>query len=176
MWASRHIDRGLRCTHPASSLGARENLSDLFGCNANGTVRRNSRTSQQRGEQVALVSLHVRQESPRVDRTATFACDDEGQVGSRVSIAIFKARTPHHDAVVQQRAVAFSQAVHLFHHVGELLDVERRDCGYFSDLLRIVIVVRRRMMLVFEPEFRVRDSVGRRTDVGADPRRVGLKR
>ena len=41
----------------------------------------------------------------------------------------------------KQRAVAFTQAVHLLDHVGELLDVERGDCGHFPDLLRLVVVV-----------------------------------
>jgi hypothetical protein len=31
----------------------------------------------------------------------------------------------HHDAVVERFAVAFAETGHLFHHVGELSDVEK---------------------------------------------------
>ena len=64
-------------------------------------------------------------------RTAALACDDEGKVFAGVLVAVLKAGPPHHDAVVEQRAVAFAQAVHLLHHVGELRDVECGDRGDF---------------------------------------------
>ena len=76
----------------------------------------------------------------------------------------------------EQRAVAFAQAVHLLHHVGELLDVEGRDRGDFADLLRLVVVMGLGVMLVVESEFRIGNAVRRRADVGADASRVGLER
>ena len=41
------------------------------------------------------------QEATRVDRTASLSSDDEGQVLPSVLVAILKAGSPHHDAVVQ---------------------------------------------------------------------------
>ena len=62
-----------------------------------------------------------------LERAAAFASNHEGEVFARVLVPVLQAGTPHHDAIVQQRAVAFAQAVHLFHHVSELGDVERGD-------------------------------------------------
>ena len=110
-----------------------------------------------------------------LQRSAAFAGDDERQVLAGVFVAVLKSRTPHHDAIVEQRAIAFLQAVHLLHHVRELRDVEGRDRGDFIDLVFFVVVMRLRMMLAFETEFRIRHAVGRGTDVGADARRVRLE-
>ena len=109
-------------------------LLDLFGRDADGAVERNAGAGEQRGEQVALIALGVGQEASRVDRAAAFAGDDEGQVFAGVLVAVLEAGAPHHDAVVEQRAVAFAEAGHLLHHVGELGDVERGDRGDFRDL------------------------------------------
>ena len=89
--------------------------------------------ASKRGEQVALVALGVRQEAAGLDRAAALAGDDEGQVFAGVLVAVLKSGAPHHDAVVEQGAVAFAQAGHLFHHVGELGDVEGGDRGDFAD-------------------------------------------
>ena len=101
---------------------------------------------------------------------------NEGQVFPSVLVAVFKAGAPHHDAVVQKRAVAFPQVVHLFHHVSKLLDIECCDRGHFLDLLRLVVVVSLGMVLVIESEFRIRHTVRGRSNIGADAGRVGLER
>ncbi len=116
---------------------------------------------QQGGEQVTLIALQIGQEASRVDRTASAAREDEGQVGPAVPVAVLQARAPHHDAVVEQRAVAFPQAGHLVDHVGKLVDVEFRDRGHLRDLLRVVVVVGLGVVLVVETEFRIGDAVRR---------------
>ena len=108
----------------------------------------NAGTGEERGEQVALIAFGVGQETSRVDRAAALARDDEGKVFAGVLVAVLKAGAPHHDAVVEQGAVAFAQAVHLFHHVGELGDVEGGDRGDLPDLLGFVVVMGLGVMLV----------------------------
>ena len=68
---------------------------------------------EERAEQIALVAFDVRQETAGFERAAALAGDDEGQVLAGVLVAVLKAGAPHHDAVVEQGAVAFAQAVHL---------------------------------------------------------------
>ena len=57
-------------------------------------------------------------------------------------IPVLEAGAPHHDAVVEQGAVALAEAGHLFHHVGELIDVELGDGSDFRDLVGLVVVMR----------------------------------
>ena len=90
-------------------------------------------------------------------------------------VPILKAGTPHQDAVVEQCPVAFSEVVHFFHHIGELCDVEGGDLGDLINLLDLVFVMRLGVMLILEPEFRIRNTVWGGADVGADPSGVGLK-
>lgn len=90
-------------------------------------------------------------------------------------VAVFQAAAPHHDAVVEQRAVAFTKTGHLFYHVGILVDVELRDGGDFADLLGLVVVMGGAVVRVAEAEFRIRDTIRRGADVGADACRVCLE-
>ncbi len=113
---------------------------------------------------------------PVCDRTAALARNDEGKILARMLVPILQAGPPHHDAVVEQRAVAFPQAVHLLHHVGELRDIECRDRGDLADLFRLVVVMSLGVMLVVESKFRIGSPVRRRADVGADTSRVRLER
>ncbi len=87
---------------------------DLLRCDADRAVHGDAGAREQRGEQVALIALDVGQESTGLDRTASLASDDEWQVLTRVPVAVFKTGTPHHDAVVQQRPVAFAEDAILF--------------------------------------------------------------
>src|SRR5262249_14923603 len=84
-------------------------------------------------------------------------------------------RAPHHDAVVEQRAVAFAQAGHLLHHVGELGDVEGGDGGDLADAFTVVVVMRHRVMHVAEAQLRIGYAVRGRADVRADAGHVGLE-
>ncbi len=114
---------------------------DLFRCDANRAVYGNIGAREQRGEQIALIALDVGQESAGLDGTASLARDDEWQVLSSVTVAVFEPRSPHHDAVVEQCPITFAQAVHLLDHVGKLFDVELGDGSYFSYLILLVVVV-----------------------------------
>ena len=85
-------------------------LLELLGGDADGAVHWNAGTSQERGEQVALIAFGIGQESARVDGAAALACDDEGKVFAGVLVSVFQAGAPHHDAVFEKRAVAFAEA------------------------------------------------------------------
>ena len=89
-----------------------------------------------------MIALGVWQEASGVDRAATFAGDVKGDVCEGVFVAVFESGALHHDAVVNQGAFAFAEAGHLFHHVGELGDVERGDLGDFRDHLGLVFMMR----------------------------------
>ena len=55
------------CRMRRASLDRGRHLFDLFGRNANGAVQRNAGTPEQGGEQVALISPDIGEESARVD-------------------------------------------------------------------------------------------------------------
>lgn len=90
-------------------------------------------------------------------------------------VAVLQARAPEHEAVVEEGAVGFADAVHPFDHVGELRDVEGGDGGDFAHHFGAIVVVRLGVVLVFEAELGVGDAVGRGADVGADAGGVGLE-
>src|SRR4051794_25552407 len=96
----------------------------MFRGDANGTVHWNAGTREECGQEVALIAFRIRQENSRLDRATALARDDEGKVLPGVLVPVLKAGAPHHDAVVEQRPVSFAKAMHLFHHVSELSDVE----------------------------------------------------
>ncbi len=123
-----------------------------------------------------MIPTHVVQITSGVESAAAAASDDKREIFASVLVAILQPRAPHHDGIVQERAVAFPDALHAFDHIGELLDIERRDRGDFPHLLRVLRVVRLGMMRVLESEFRIRHAVRSRTDVGADARGVRLER
>ena len=56
-------------------------------------------------------------------------------------VAVLKTRPPHHDTIFEKRAIAFSKAVYLFHHVSELGNIEIVDCRDFAKILFILVVV-----------------------------------
>ena len=64
-------------------------LVDLLGGDADRPIQRDAGAGQERGEKVALIALGLGKEASRVDRAATFASDDEGQVLAGVLVAIF---------------------------------------------------------------------------------------
>ena len=91
-------------------------------------------------------------------------------------VPVLQAGAPHHDTVIQQGPFAFPQAGHLFHHVGELGDVEGGDRGDFGDLAWLIIVVGLRVVLVLEAKLRIGDPVGRGANISADAGGVRLER
>jgi hypothetical protein len=90
-----------------------------------------------------LIAFAIVQEVSPIERTAALSRDDEGKVFAGVLVPILKAGAPNHDAVVEQGAVSFVQAVHLFYHVGELGNVESGNAATFltfsGSLLEIVL-------------------------------------
>ena len=102
-----------------------------------------------------MIAADIGQETARVDRATTATRDNERQVLALVLVAILEAGAPHHDAVVEQGAVTFADAVHPFDHIGKLLDIEGSDCGDFPHLLRIVGVMSLGMMGVLESQLRI---------------------
>ena len=125
---------------------------DLLRRDPHRPVVRNTRASQQRGEQIALISLRIREVSSCPDRTAALSGNHKGEVFTSVYVPILQPRSPHHDAVVEQRAVALPQVRHLRHHVGKLPDVEFGDHGDLANLHGIVVVVGVGVMLVGETQ------------------------
>src|SRR5688572_15923253 len=51
----------------------RHHLLELLGRDPNGTVQRDASTGEDGGEQVALVAFRIRQETSRLDRSASAA-------------------------------------------------------------------------------------------------------
>src|SRR6266481_1350720 len=164
------------CAWYAAGLETGHHLLQLPGCDANGTIHWDAGTGEERAEQVALVAFGISQKSSRVDRTTALARDDEGKVFAGVLVPVLKARAPHHDAVIKEGAVSFAQAVHLLHHVCELSNVEGGNCLDLANLLGFVVVMGLGVVLIAEPEFRIRNTVRCRANVRADASRVGLER
>ena len=104
-------------------------LLNLLRRDPNRPVVRNAGAGEQRGEQVALIPLRIREVSSRPDRTAALSGNHKGEVLTSVYVPILQPRAPHHDAVVEQRAVTLPQVRHLCHHPGKLPDVEFDDHG-----------------------------------------------
>ncbi len=129
-----------------------------------------------RGEgEIALIAFGIGKESSCVYGAATFARDNEGKVFAGVFVPVLKTGAPHHDAIIEQGTLSFAQAVHLFHHVGELGDVESGDCGDLGNLVGFIVMMGLGMVLIPEPKFRIGNTVRGRSDVGADASRIGLE-
>ena len=161
--------------------GVRTNKSCLDSFNllvgdADGSIQRDADAGEQGGEQVCLITFDAGEETAGLQRAAPFAGEDEGEIVATVLVAVLEARAPHHDAVVEQGAVAFLEGVHLLHHVGVLLDVELVDRRHLPNLFLIAAVVRLRMVLVAEAQLGIGRAVGSGADIGADAGGVGLER
>jgi hypothetical protein len=131
---------------PFNSTG--DHLRQLSGRDADWPVERYAGAGQQSAEQIALVGLDLRQKTSGFERAAALAGDDERKVLPGMRVAILKTGTPHHDAVVEQGAVPFAQAVHSFDHVRELGNVERVDLGDLVDFRDFVVVMGAGVVLV----------------------------
>src|SRR4051794_16565525 len=108
---SGRVGSHLHPVHYASAaLYSLGQFLQLFSSNSNRTIEWNSGAREQGGEHVTLVSMSVREETAGLDRAAAFAGDDEGEVLACVLVPVLETGTPHHDAIVQQGAVAFAQA------------------------------------------------------------------
>src|SRR5678815_322949 len=79
---------------------------DLLRRDADRAVDGNTGAGEQSGQQVTLITLNIGKEASRFDGTAALPRNHEGEVFASVLIAILEPRSPHHDAVVQQRAVS----------------------------------------------------------------------
>ena len=151
-------------------------LGNLLGGNSDGSVQGYADTGKKRGQEVSLVAFDVSQEATGLESSTAFAGQNEGQVVTTVFVAVFQARPPHHDTVVEQSAFSFLEGMHLLYHVCVLVDVEFVDLHHFADLFLILAVVCLRVVLVGESQLGVGSAVRTRTDVSADTRGIGLKR
>ena len=116
-------------------------FGDLLGGDADGAVEGDAGAGEESGEEVALIAFDVGEEAAGVEGAAAFAGDDEGEVVAAVGVAVFEAGAPHHDAVVEERAVAFADAVHFGDHGGELGDIEGGDGGDLVEFVGFVVVM-----------------------------------
>ena len=122
-----------------------------------------------------MVALDASQEPAGLEDPTALPRQNEGEVFPQVLVAVLQTRAPHHDAVVEQGAVAFLQGMHLLHHVGVLVDVELINRRHFPDLFLILAVVRLRVVLVGESQLGVGCPVWPRANVGADTCGIGLE-
>ena len=90
-------------------------------------------------------------------------------------VAVFKAGTPHHNAVVKKRAFALLEASHFFHHIGKLRDVEGGDGCNLGLGFILIPVMGEGVVVPAQTEFGIGHTVWCGTNVGTNSRGVGLE-
>src|SRR5690242_14581481 len=89
IFANNSFGKAERLTPKAQHLAP--HLRDLLRRNPNRPIQWDPRTGQDRGEQVALIALGVRQEAAGLKGAAAFSREDERKVLARMGVAVFQA-------------------------------------------------------------------------------------
>ena len=81
------------------------------------------------------------------------------------------------DRIVEQRALTIRSGPQLLDKLREQRNVERVDLGNFLDLYGVIAMVTRRMVRIWNADFRIRAVAELARELEADdPRDIGLKR